>query len=140
MLTITPDQRRAAKAHLLSDLQGGYAVPEAHRRTTIPLHRTTLYRFRRRVQADPVAACCRSWPRAGPRPSDEFTITLPLVKRYLTFPSECAIVGVAPNNITPLGTHPVTVQTPRFSALPITSAVPPGASCNAWVDEDAASI
>jgi transposase len=56
MLTITPDQRLAAKEHLLADLQQGCSVPEAHRRMPIPLHRTTLYRFRQRVQADPVAA------------------------------------------------------------------------------------
>lgn len=56
MPTITPAQRRAAKEDLLADLQRGCSVPEAHRRTTIPLHRTTIYRFRRRVQADPVAA------------------------------------------------------------------------------------
>ncbi len=56
MPTITPDQCRAAKASLLADLQRGYSVLEAHRRVTIPLHRTTLYRFRRRMQADPVAA------------------------------------------------------------------------------------
>ena len=56
MPTITPDQRRAAKVHLLADLQEGYSVPEAHRRTSVPLHRTTLYRFRRRSQADPVGA------------------------------------------------------------------------------------
>lgn len=37
MPTITPDQRPAAKAHLLVDLQEGYSVPEAHMRTTIPL-------------------------------------------------------------------------------------------------------
>lgn len=73
-------------------------------------------------------------------PSDNFTIILPLVNNCLTFPSVCAIVIVVPNNITPLGTHPVTVQTPRLSALPTTSAVPPGAPCDAWVDEDAASI
>jgi len=73
-------------------------------------------------------------------PGDGFTITSPLVKKYLTFSSVCAIVCVAPNNITPLGTHPVTVQTLRLSALPITSAVPPGAPGDAWVDEDAASI
>jgi transposase len=53
---ITPDQRRAAKAHLLADLQRGCSVPEAYRRATIPLHRTTLYRFRQRVQTNPVAA------------------------------------------------------------------------------------
>jgi hypothetical protein len=73
-------------------------------------------------------------------PSDDFTIILPLVNNCLTFPSVCAIVTGVPNNITPLGTHPVTVQTPRLSALPITSMVPPGAPCDAWVDEDAASI
>jgi transposase len=56
MPTITPDQRRAAKEHLLADLQRACSVPEAHRRTPIPLHRTTIYRFRQRVQADPVAA------------------------------------------------------------------------------------
>ena len=56
MPTITPDQRRAAKEHLLADLQRGCSVPEAHRRTSLPLHRTTIYRFRQRVQADPVAA------------------------------------------------------------------------------------
>jgi hypothetical protein len=37
MSMITPDQRRAAKAHLLVDLQEGSSVPEAHMRTTIPL-------------------------------------------------------------------------------------------------------
>ena len=73
-------------------------------------------------------------------PSDGFTLTSPLVKKYLTLSGVCAIVCVAPNNITPLGTHPVTVQTLRLSALPITSAVPPGAPGDAWVDEDAASI
>ena len=56
MPTITLDQCRAAKEHLLADLQGGCSVPEAHRRTIIPLHRTTIYRFRQRVHADPVAA------------------------------------------------------------------------------------
>ena len=56
MPTITPAQRRAAKASLLADLQRGCSVPEAHTRATIPLHRTTLYRFRRRVQSDPIAA------------------------------------------------------------------------------------
>lgn len=56
MPTITPDQRRTAKEHLLTDLQQGCSVPEAHQRMTIPLHRTTLYRFRQRAQADPVAA------------------------------------------------------------------------------------
>jgi transposase len=56
MPTITLDQRRAAKEHLLADLQRGCSVPEAHRRTTIPLHRTTIYRFRQRVQADPAVA------------------------------------------------------------------------------------
>jgi transposase len=56
MPTLTPAQRHAAKEALLADLQCGYSVPEVHTRMTIPLHRTTLYRFRRRVQADPVAA------------------------------------------------------------------------------------
>jgi transposase len=56
MPTITPDQRRAAKEHLLADLQHGCSVPEAHRRAPILLHRTTIYRFRQRVHADPVAA------------------------------------------------------------------------------------
>ena len=56
MPTITPTQRRAAKEHLLADLQRGCSVPEAHCRMPIPLHRTTIYRFRQRVQADPVAA------------------------------------------------------------------------------------
>jgi len=56
MPTITPAQRRVAKEHLLADLQRGCSVPEAYRRTPIPLHRTTIYRFRQRVHADPVAA------------------------------------------------------------------------------------
>jgi transposase len=56
MPTITPDQRLVAKACLLADLERGFSVPEVHTRAIIPLHRTTLYRFRRRVQADPVAA------------------------------------------------------------------------------------
>ena len=56
MPAITSAQRRAAKEALLADLQGGYSVPDAHTRMTIPWHRTTLYRFRRRVQSDPVAA------------------------------------------------------------------------------------
>ena len=53
---ITADQRHTAKAHLLAELQRGCSVPEAHAATTIPLHRSTLYRFRRRAEADPVAA------------------------------------------------------------------------------------
>ncbi len=56
MPTITPAQRRAAKEHLLADPQRGCSVPEAYRRTPIPLHRTTIYRFRQRVHTDPVAA------------------------------------------------------------------------------------
>jgi transposase len=56
MPTITSNQRRAAKESLLADLQQGYSVPEASTRAAIPLHRTTIYRFRRRVQANPVTA------------------------------------------------------------------------------------
>lgn len=51
---ITPDQRRVAKEHLLAELQQGCSVSEAHQRTTIPLHRTTIYRFRQRVQPTPL--------------------------------------------------------------------------------------
>jgi transposase len=56
MPTIPSTQRRTAKESLLVDLQQGYSVPQAHTRAAIPLHRTTIYRFRRRVQANPVAA------------------------------------------------------------------------------------
>lgn len=50
----TPAQRRAAKHQILADLQEGYSVQETHRRA--PLHPTTIYRLRQRLQVDPLTA------------------------------------------------------------------------------------
>ena len=57
MLTIlTPAQRRAAKHQLLTDLQEGYTVQEVQTRAVIPWHQVTIYRLRKRLQADPLSA------------------------------------------------------------------------------------
>jgi transposase len=55
-ITVTPDQRRAAKQQILAALQQGHSVSEARTSSPLPMHLVTVYRFRRRVQADPVAA------------------------------------------------------------------------------------
>jgi transposase len=52
--TVTaPAQRRAAKHQILADLQEGCSVQETHRRAPLPLHPTTIYRLRQRLQEDP---------------------------------------------------------------------------------------
>ena len=56
-LTVTtPAQRRAAKHHLLADLQERYSVQETRARAVIPCHPATIYRLRQRLRADPVTA------------------------------------------------------------------------------------
>lgn len=54
LTTVTPAQRRAAKQHLLADLQNGYSVQETQARAVIPCHPATIYRLRQRFRADPV--------------------------------------------------------------------------------------
>lgn len=54
----------------------------------------------------------------------------------LTLPLHCAILCVAPNNITPLGMLPTPMTVSRLAALLTTSEVPPGVSCDGWVDDD----
>jgi transposase len=53
---VTPAQRRAAKQHLLADLQEGCSVQETQARAIIPCHPATIYRLRQRLQADPATA------------------------------------------------------------------------------------
>jgi transposase len=53
---ITLAQRRAAKQRLLADLQEGFSVQETHSRSVIPWHPATIYRLRKRLQADPFTA------------------------------------------------------------------------------------
>ncbi len=52
----TPAQRRAAKHQILADLQEGCSVQAAHQRSPLPLHPTTIYRLRQRLQTDPLTA------------------------------------------------------------------------------------
>lgn len=52
----TTAQRRAAKQQLLSDLQEGYTVQETQDRALIPWHQVTIYRLRKRLQADSLTA------------------------------------------------------------------------------------
>jgi transposase len=54
--TATLAQRRAAKQHLLADLQEGYSVQQTQTRAVIPCHQATIYRLRQRLQANPATA------------------------------------------------------------------------------------
>jgi transposase len=56
LTTVTPAQRRAAKAQLLADLQNGYSVPQTQARAVLPWHPVTIYRLRQRLHADPGTA------------------------------------------------------------------------------------
>jgi transposase len=57
MPTIVPlAQQRAAKQQLLADLQEGFSVQETQARSVISWHPATIYRLRKRLQADPVTA------------------------------------------------------------------------------------
>jgi transposase len=54
--TVTLAQRRAARQHLLADLQEGHSVQQTQTRADIPCHQATIYRLRQRFQADPATA------------------------------------------------------------------------------------
>jgi transposase len=56
LTTVTPAQRCATKHQLLADLREGYSVRETRARSVIPCHPATIYRLRKRLQADPVTA------------------------------------------------------------------------------------
>lgn len=48
--TVTPQQRQAAKREIVRQMKQGTSSHEARVRSTIPLHRTTVYRLLKRVQ------------------------------------------------------------------------------------------
>jgi len=56
LTTVTQASRRAAKQQLLVDLQNVYSVQETQARALISCHPATIYRLRKRLQADPVTA------------------------------------------------------------------------------------
>jgi transposase len=56
LTTVTTAQRCAVKQQLLADLLEGFSVQETHARSAISWHPATIYRLRKRLQADPVTA------------------------------------------------------------------------------------
>jgi transposase len=51
-ITVTTQQRQAAKRELVRQLKQGASVREARRRNVVPMHRTTVYRLLKRVQRE----------------------------------------------------------------------------------------
>jgi transposase len=48
--TVTPQQRQAAKREIVRQMKQGASSHEARVRSTVPMHRTTVYRLLKRVQ------------------------------------------------------------------------------------------
>jgi len=49
---VTPEQRQAAKREMVKQMEQGVAAREARVSSAVPMHRTTVYRLRRRVQRE----------------------------------------------------------------------------------------
>ena len=50
--TVTPQQRQAAKREIVSQMKQGASTHEALVRSSVPMHRTTVYRLLKRVQRE----------------------------------------------------------------------------------------
>ena len=51
-VTVTPQQRQAAKREIVRQMKQGASTHEARVRSIVPMHRTTVYRLLKRVQSE----------------------------------------------------------------------------------------
>lgn len=51
-LTVTPQQRQAAKREIVRQMEQGISAREARMSSVVPMHRTTVYRLLKRVQSE----------------------------------------------------------------------------------------
>jgi putative transposase len=49
---VFPEQRQKAKRQMIELIEQGTSVQQARSQSTVPMHRTTIYRLLKRVQAD----------------------------------------------------------------------------------------
>ncbi len=50
--TMTPQQRQAAKREIVRQIEQGASASEARVHSSVPMHRTTVYRLLKRVQSE----------------------------------------------------------------------------------------
>jgi transposase len=51
-VTVTPQERQTAKREIVRDIEQGASTREARARSTVPMHRVTVYRLLKRVQRE----------------------------------------------------------------------------------------
>ncbi len=49
---VSPEQRQNAKRHMMVLIEQGTSVRQAQSKTTVPMHRTTIYRLLKRVHVE----------------------------------------------------------------------------------------
>jgi transposase len=54
--TVSPEQRQAAKRQMIEQIEQGTSVQQARSHSAVPMHRATVYRLLKRVQAEGEAA------------------------------------------------------------------------------------